>query len=81
MVKCSASCGDSGMGLRTRTCACPPPAYGGKLCPVPPGNKEAARLALSRLQDAMNSNDENQASDIPMPSAADIEAISEGSGK
>ena len=80
VVKCSATCGDSGMGLRTRRCACPAPAHGGKLCPLPPGVKEAAMLELAKLKEAADSAPMGS-SDIAMPTAADIAAISDGSGK
>ncbi|EUB60760.1 HIV1 enhancer-binding protein 2 [Echinococcus granulosus] len=86
VVKCSAACGDSGMGLRTRLCACPSPAHGGKSCSLPPGAKEAAMLALSHLQDAAirkgtSGGKGDGDDDFPMPTAADIAAIADGSGK
>ncbi|CUT99616.1 titin [Echinococcus multilocularis] len=86
VVKCSAACGDSGMGLRTRLCACPSPAHGGKSCSLPPGAKEAAMLALSYLQDAAirkgtSGGKGDGDDDFPMPTAADIAAIADGSGK
>ncbi|VDM32405.1 unnamed protein product [Hydatigera taeniaeformis] len=86
VVKCSAVCGDSGMGLRIRLCACPSPAHGGKRCSPPPGAKEAAMLAQSHLQAAathkgVNDSKEGDDEDLPIPSAADIAAIADGSGK
>ncbi|VDK22351.1 unnamed protein product [Taenia asiatica] len=86
VVKCSAACGDSGMGLRIRLCACPSPAHGGKSCPPPPGAKEAAMLALSHLHKApthkaTGGSKEDGDDDLPMPTAADIAAIADGSGK
>ena len=79
-MKCSAACGDSGMGLRTRRCACPAPAHGGKLCLLPPGVKDAAMLALNQLNEAAKSDTKGE-SDIAMPTAADMAAIADGSGK
>uniref|UniRef100_A0A5K3F3K5 Ig-like domain-containing protein n=1 Tax=Mesocestoides corti TaxID=53468 RepID=A0A5K3F3K5_MESCO len=68
VIKCSAACGDSGMGLRTRRCACPAPAHGGKRCSPPPGAEATAMLARSQMPDAA------------VPTASDIAAIGDGSG-
>ncbi len=65
------------MGLRIRRCACPQPANGGMRCPLPPGAKETAQLALTQLQEA----GDDAADDDSIPTAADIAAIGDGSGK
>ncbi len=46
-------------------------------CPLPPSAKETAQLALTQLQEA----GDDAADDDSIPTAADIAAIGDGSGK